>query len=122
MSDKKGRPFAFHLTVANISDFTEAEAPLPLVRANCVLHGDKGYDCDRIRWTVEARVSLPNIPPRKSRKWKNCFSPYIYKGRNVIERMFGRLKEFRRIATRHDRNGRNFPYALSLTATLCYLL
>lgn len=65
---------------------------MPLVPANGVLHGDKGYDSDRIRRTVEARGSLPNIPPRKTRKWKNCFSPYLYKGRNVIERMFGRLK------------------------------
>jgi transposase len=95
---------------------------LPFVPANGVLHGDKGYDSDRIRRIVEARGSLPNIPPRKTRKWKNCFSPYLYKGRNVIERMFGRLKEFRRIATRYDRNARNFLSSLCLAATVCYRL
>lgn len=122
LSDNRGRPIAFHLTGANVSDFTGAEALLPFVPANGVLHGDKGYDSDRIRRIVEARGSLPNIPPRKTRKWKNCFSPYLYKGRNVIERMFGRLKEFRRISTRYDRNARNFLSSLCLAATVCYWL
>jgi hypothetical protein len=51
------------------------EALLPPVPANGVLHSDKSYDSGRIRQTVEARGSPPNIPPRKTRKWKNCFSP-----------------------------------------------
>ncbi|MEP1573581.1 transposase, partial [Roseibium album] len=42
--------------------------------------------------------------------------------RNVIERMFGRLKEFRRISTRYDRNARNFLSSLCLAATVCYWL
>ncbi|WP_417773696.1 IS5 family transposase [Stappia sp.] len=122
LSDNKGRPIAFHLTGANVSDFTGAEALLPLVPENGVLHGDKGYDSDRIRRTVEARGALPNIPPHKSRKWKNCFSPYLYKGRLVIEQMFCRLTAFRRIATRYDRSARNFLSALCLAATVCYWL
>jgi hypothetical protein len=44
---------------------------------------------------------------------KNCFSPWLYLHRNAIERMFGRLKDFRRIATRYDRLARNF------LATVC---
>ena len=46
---------------------------------------------------------MPNIPPKANRRWKNCFSPFLYRDRNAIERMFGRLKDFRRIATRYDR-------------------
>ncbi|WP_439530831.1 transposase, partial [Pannonibacter sp.] len=41
---------------------------------------------------------------------------------NVIERMFGRLKEFRRIATRYDRNARNFLSSICIAATVCYWL
>ncbi|CTQ62463.1 Transposase [Roseibium album] len=122
LSDNRGRPIAFHLTGANVPGFTGAEALLPLVPENGVPHGNKGYDSDRIRRTVEARGSLPNIPSRKIRRWKNWFSPHHYKGRNVIERMFGRLKEFRRIATRYDRNARNFLSALCFAATVCYWL
>ena len=63
-------------------------------------HGDKGYDTDAIRRQVEATGAMPNIPPKANRRWKNCFSPALYRGRNAIERMFCRLKDFRRIARR----------------------
>jgi transposase len=46
----------------------------------------------------------------------------LYRDRNAIERMFGRLKDFRRIATRYDGNAHNFLAALCLVATLCYWL
>jgi transposase len=46
----------------------------------------------------EANGTLPNIPPKANRVWKNCFSWFLYRARNAIERMFCRLKEFRRIA------------------------
>jgi transposase len=52
--------------------------------------------------------TLPNIPPKANRRWKNCFSPFLYRDRNAIERMFGQLKDFRRIAIRCDRSATNF--------------
>jgi transposase len=51
-----------------------------------------------------------------NRRWKNCFSPVLYRNRNAIERMFGRLKDFRRIATRYDRLADNFLAAVCLAA------
>ena len=57
-----------------------------------------------------------------NRRWKNCFSPFIYRNRNAIESMFGRLKNFRRIATRYDRLADNFLAALCLAATVSYWL
>lgn len=63
-----------------------------------VLHGDKGYDTNPVRRQVEANGTLPNIPPKANRIWKSCFSPVLYRARNAIERMFCRLKDFRRIA------------------------
>ena len=56
-----------------------------------------------MRRKIEAMGAAPNIPPKTNRRWKCCFSPYLYRHRNAIERMFGRLKDFRRIATRYDR-------------------
>ena len=64
----------------------------------------------------------PNIPPKANRKWKNCFSPFLYRNRNAIERMFCRLKDFRRIATRYDRNATNFLAAVCIAATVSYWL
>ncbi|MBZ0217471.1 MAG: transposase, partial [Fimbriimonadaceae bacterium] len=85
-----------------------------------ILHGDKGYDSNAIRRAVEALGTMPNIPPKKNRKWKNCFSPVLYRHRNAIERMFGRLKDFRRTATRYDRYAKNFLAALCIAAVVSY--
>ena len=87
-----------------------------------ILHGDKGYDSNAIRRQVERRGAMPNIPPKVNRRWKNCFSPFLYRDRNAIERMFCRLKDFRRIATRYDRLAKNYLAAVCLAATVCYWL
>ena len=63
----------------------------------------QGYDTNAVREKIEAMGAAPNIPPKTSRRWKPYFSPVLYRNRNAIERMFGRLKDFRRIATRYDR-------------------
>jgi len=59
---------------------------------------------------------------RRSRLFFESSSPCLYRGRNAIERMFGRIKDFRRIATRYDKLGRNFLAAVCLVATVCYWL
>ena len=82
-----------------------------------VLHADKGYDTDALRRRVEANGTLPNIPPKANRVWKNCFSPLLYRARNAIERMF-----CRRIATRYDRLAVNFLAAVCLAASVSYWL
>ena len=87
-----------------------------------ILNGDKGYDSNAIRRQVEQRGAMPNIPPKANRRWKNCFSPLLYRDRNAIERMFCRLKDFRRIATRYDRLAVNYLAAVCLAATVCYWL
>lgn len=85
-----------------------------------ILHADKGYDADAIRRKVEERGAMPNIPPKANRKRKNCFSPALCRKRNAIERMFRRLKDFRRVATRYDRNAANFLAAVRIAATVSY--
>ena len=65
--------------------------------------------------------ATPNIPPKPDRKCKNCFSPFLYRNRNEIERMFRRLKDFRRVGTRHDRNAVNFP-AVCIVAIVSFWL
>jgi transposase len=47
---------------------------------------------------------------------------FLYRNRNAIERMFCRLKDFRRIATRYDRNAANFLAAVCIAATVSYWL
>ena len=69
-----------------------------------------------------AGVALANIPLKSNRKEKLCFSPFLYKDRNAIERMFCRLEDFSRIATRYDRNAVNFLAAVYLAAAVNYWL
>ena len=62
-----------------------------------------------------------NIPPKATRKTPICFSKYLYRARNLVERFFNKVKHFRRIATRDDRLAENFLAALKLAAIPMWL-
>ena len=90
------------------SDYKKAEELIegysPLIAM-----ADKGYDADRIIDKLQrAGVAEIALPPKANRKVKREYSREIYKGRNVVERAFNKLKFFRRIATRYDKTARNF--------------
>jgi transposase len=77
--------------------------------------------CDILQQVAD-RGAMANIPPKANRKWKNCFSPFLYRNRNAIERMFCRLKDFRRVATRYDRKAVTFLAAVCIAAVISYWL
>jgi transposase len=110
------------LTGGHVADCTASKALLEHLPECEILHGDKGYDANAIRRQVEERGAAPNIPPKANRNWKNCFSPFLYRNRNAIERMFCRLKDFRRVATRYDRNAANFLATVCIAAVVSYWL
>jgi Transposase DDE domain len=64
---------------------------------------DRGYDADWIRALAADRGAWANIPPRCNRKELICFSPYLYRARNLVERFFNKIKHCRRVATRYDK-------------------
>lgn len=105
-----------------MADCVAADVLLDRMPRGAIVNGDKGYDSDAVRRKIERLGAAPNIPPRRNRRWKNCFSPALYRERNAIERMFARLKDFRRIATRYDRLAQIFLAAVCLAATVCYWL
>ena len=86
------------------------------------LVADKGYDSQALREWLRERGTEPVIPPRRNRKLQYEYDKAIYKQRNVIERMFCRLKDWRRIATRFDRNLTNSMSAIALAATVIWWL
>ena len=63
------------------------------------LVGDKGFDGDDQRVSCLDRDVFPNIPNRKNRKEAWPFLPEGYRERNRVERLLGKAKQFRRIAT-----------------------
>ena len=86
------------------------------------LVADKGYDSRELREWLEERSTTPVIPPRKNRKVQYEYDKAIYKQRNVIERMFCRFKDWRRIAMRYERNIKNFLVVIALAATVIWWL
>lgn len=88
--------------------------------ASAELVADKGYDSQSLCEWLDARGAEAVIPPRKNRKIRYEYDKAIYKQRIVIERMFCRLKDWRRIATRFDRNIKNFMSAVALAAAVIW--
>lgn len=80
------------------------------------LLADKAYDADRFRiWLADRKITAV-IPSTASRTVPYPIDRKAYRRRNVIERMFCKLKNWRRIATRYDRLARNYLAALALAA------
>ena len=66
--------------------------------------GDKGFDGDELRSACLDRDVNPNIPLRANRdpeRW--AWDEEGYRERNRVERLFGKAKQFRRIATRYEK-------------------
>ena len=118
--DGEGRPRAFLLTGGHVADIKGAAPLLASTAPSAQLIGDKGYDADHLRLFLQTRGTTPVIPNKINRKKLFPFDPELYCLRNVIERTFCRLKDFRAIATRYDKTARNFLAGLCLVTALCY--
>ena len=118
ISDGLGRPIRFLLTGGQAADCRSAEALLAGLPSRTLVMADRAYDTDAIRRQIEGQGAVPNIPPKATRRWKSCFSPVLYRARNAVERMFCRLKDYRRIATRYDKLADNFLAAVYIVASV----
>ena len=86
------------------------------------LIADKAYDINRLRTLLAERHVEAVIPSSARRKPPIPHDPSAYRQRNLIERMFSRLKDFRRIATRYDKCANNFLSAVCLVALIYFWL
>lgn len=120
--DAEGRPVGLRLTGGQIHDACEAEALIETIPEGATLLGDKGYDSNAIREQAAARNVWANIPNRSNRKQRFGFSPWLYRQRNLVERFFNRIKQFRGIATRYDRCPENYLAAVKLVCTRIWCL
>jgi transposase len=122
VTDARGRPISFFMTAGQVSDYTGAAALLDgLPKAQWLL-GDRGYDADWFRDALAEKGISHCIPGRKSRTKPVKYDKRRYKSRNRIEIMFGRLKDWRRVATRYDRCPTVFLSAVALAATVLFWL
>lgn len=140
--DGAGRPLAFTLTGGNTNDCTQFTAVMeairvprvgpgrPRVRPSHVL-GDKGYSSQAIRTWLRRR-SIGHTIPERTDQVRNrlrrgsrggrppAFDKQRYRQRNVVERCFNRLKQWRGIATRYDKTVESFQAAVTLASLLMW--
>lgn len=119
--DARGRPVKLILTPGQRADAPVAADLLDGIDPGATLLADKAYDTNAIRAMLEGKDGWANIPAKATRKDSFAFSGWLYKMRNRVERFFNRIKQFRGIATRYDRNPENFVAALKLASIRIWL-
>lgn len=119
--DELGRPRRLIVRPGHRGDAPfAAELIADLAPAICL--ADAAYDSDALRTHLIARGATPVIPNNPTRKRKHPFDRHAYRLRNLIERTFSRLKDWRRIATRYDKLATNFQAAVILASIIAYWL
>ena len=118
--DDKGRPRVLLLSAGNINDITMArylvEAAGPFHR----LLADRGYNADHLRKLLADRNAEAVIPTATSRRAPIPYDVATYRRRNTVERLWARLKDFRRVATPYDKLAANFLTGVQIAALIAY--
>jgi transposase len=86
---------------------TQAEALLDGLAIEVVI-ADKGYDSKAVVDGIESRGAEAVIPSLSNRKEQRVYDRERYKDRNLVERFWHKVKQFRRVATRYEKKAQNF--------------
>jgi transposase len=119
--DTNGLPVQLGLTTGEAHDNRLCSVLLNQLSPQTLLLADRGYDADWIRSLASEQGAWANIPPKRNRKETICFSPYLYRARNLVERFFNRIKQCRRIATRYDKLAANYLAFIKLASIRVWL-
>jgi transposase len=120
--DDAGRPWAIVVTPGNIPDVAVAQQCIDALPPTQELVADKGYDANALRDWLISRGTTPVIPPMRHRRIQFPYDYRVYTKRNVIERLFCRLKDWRRIATRYDRKLSTFLATITIASIVsCWI-
>ena len=118
--DALGNPVRLLLTPGQASEYGQAEALIEGFAFGAVL-ADKGYDSDAFVEVIQRHGAEAIIPSKKNRLNPRRLDRHLYKARNLVERFFQKLKQFRRIATRYERLARNYQSMLCLVSAVIWL-
>jgi transposase len=102
-----GLPVKLILTAGQQADVTQATTLIEGVPIEVVI-GDKGYDSQAVVEAIESQGAEAVIPSRKNSKTPRAYDRDRYKDRNLVERFWFKLKQYRRVATRYEKTARNF--------------
>lgn len=89
--------------------------------APAVVIADKGYDKQALVDAIEAKDAEAVIPTLSTRKVQREIDTDRYKDRNLVERFWANLKQYRRVATRYEKTSRNFLAFVHVAATMILL-
>jgi transposase len=112
-----GRLVRYVLTGGEVSDITQAKELVSKDVAGSGIVGDRAYDSNEFVAHLRQHDFEVVIPARANRVVPRSINSKVYRLRNVIERWFGRLKQFRRIATRYDKTERSYRGFVALGAS-----
>ena len=121
LCDALGNPVRFILTPGQQADVTQAQALLAGEHPDAVL-ADKGYDSDALLAFIAELDAQAVIPPKRNRIEQRELDDHLYAERNQVERLFNRLKHYRRLATRYDKTARNFLAFWHIASIITLLL
>ena len=109
-----------HLTAGQVADVTQAEALLDGTAPEVVI-ADKGYDSQAVVKLIRTQGAEAVIPPRKNHLVPRVIDHDRYKDRNLAERFWAKMKQYRRVATRYEKTARNFLGFVHLASIMILL-
>ena len=118
--DGLGHPVELLLTAAQESDIAQAETLLAYHEPEVVIT-DKGYDKKALVEQIESRGAQAVIPTRKNRIEPRPIDPHWYRERNLRERFWSQVKQYRRVATRYEKKAANFRAFANVAAVMVML-
>jgi putative transposase len=118
--DGLGHPVELRVTAAQESDIGQAEALLADHRPEVVI-ADRGYDKKALVEAIEARGGQVVIPTQKNRAEQREVDPHLYRERNLCERFWSKVKQYRRVATRYEKKAANFLALVKVAAVMVML-
>lgn len=118
--DQDGLPVKLLITPGQASDKTAAPILLKALPPGTVI-ADRGYDSRALVDLVRDRGGQAHIPTQSRVRIQRSVPENLYRQRNLVERFFGNLKQFRRIATRFEKHADTFMAAVALAAARIWL-
>jgi transposase len=119
--DQDGLPVRLMLSAGQASDMAAVPELLGGLPAAQAVVADRGYDSNAVLELIARSGATAAIPSCSRRVIRRSVDPAIYRQRNMVERFFCKLKQFRRVATRFDKLARNFLAAVLLASTRLWL-
>ena len=115
-----GNQLRFVLMAGQNNEVTQADALIEDMECVHVV-ADKGYDADWLREHITCSGTPAVIPPKSNRKQQYVYDEHIYKERHLIECLFNKARQFRRVFSYYDIYADTYLNFLQIARTLIWL-